>query len=221
MKESNMEIEGMREFFAARVREYDDHMLNSVEGCREGYIKMAQLLPESAQKILDLGCGTGLELDEIFKKLPKVKVTGIDLTPEMLNVLKLKHFDKDLTLINENYFNYDLGVNEYDAVISFQTMHHYLKEDKIGLYNKIKRALKWGGIYIECDYMAADIEEERAKIKEYLMIKKQMGISDEMLYHIDIPYSVESQINMLEAAGFKSPELKFKKGNTAIIVGYK
>lgn len=36
-------LEEMRAFFAARVDIYDEHMRNEVEGCREGYARMAAL----------------------------------------------------------------------------------------------------------------------------------------------------------------------------------
>lgn len=34
-------LEDMRDFFTARLEEYDRHMLNEVDGCREGYRRMA------------------------------------------------------------------------------------------------------------------------------------------------------------------------------------
>lgn len=120
-----MVIEPMADFFKARVEIYDEHMLNEVEGCREGYKKMAELVPPGAKHILDLGCGTGLELDEIFKLNPDVEVTGIDLTAEMLDCLKKKHPDKKLNLINGSYFDMDFGKDVYDAAISFQSLHHF------------------------------------------------------------------------------------------------
>ena len=81
-------LEKMADFFTARVDEYDNHMMNDVVGCKEGYIKMAELLPETVVNLLDLGCGTGLELDEIFKIRPNIKVTGVDLSKTMLGILK-------------------------------------------------------------------------------------------------------------------------------------
>ena len=75
-------LEEMRAFFAARVDIYDEHMRNEVEGCREGYARMAALLPEGIYSLLDLGCGTGLELEGIFARFPDLRVTGIDLTAE-------------------------------------------------------------------------------------------------------------------------------------------
>ena len=85
-------LERMDEFFASRTHMYDEHMLNGVEGCREGYIKMAQLIPENCRSLLDLGCGTGLELEEIYRIHPEVSVTGIDLCEAMLDKLKEKLF---------------------------------------------------------------------------------------------------------------------------------
>ena len=87
-------LEKMADFFATRVEMYDEHMINDVEGCREGYAKMAEYVPVGARKILDLGCGTGLELEGIFRKLPDAEITGIDLCEEMLRRLYEKYKDK-------------------------------------------------------------------------------------------------------------------------------
>ncbi|MDE6133469.1 MAG: class I SAM-dependent methyltransferase, partial [Oscillospiraceae bacterium] len=117
-------MEKMDEFFAARVDGYDEHMLNEVEGCREAYGKIAEFLPENRSNLLDLGCGTGLELEGIFKRFPDISVTGIDLSKAMLEKLSEKYSDKNITLINGDYFRADLGRERFDTAISFQTMHH-------------------------------------------------------------------------------------------------
>ena len=104
----------MRDFFTVRVEGYDEHMLSNVGGCKEGYIKMAELVPESTETILDLGCGTGLELDEIFKRMPNLSVVGIDLTQAMLDRVAQKHYDKNIRLICGNYFCVDIGENAFD-----------------------------------------------------------------------------------------------------------
>ena len=73
-------MEEMSVFFTRRVEGYDEHMLQNVAGCAEGYELLAQNLPENAEDVLDLGCGTGLELDAMLAKRPELRVTGIDLT---------------------------------------------------------------------------------------------------------------------------------------------
>ena len=136
-------MERMDDFFTARVDGYDEHMLTNVEGCKEAYVEMAKLLPQNCNTLLDLGCGTGLELDEIFKVLPNIKVTGIDLTQAMLDKLSEKHPDKHLTLICGSYFDEEFGIANFDCAVSFQTMHHFSHEAKIELYKKICNFLVW------------------------------------------------------------------------------
>jgi SAM-dependent methyltransferase len=216
-----MPIEQMSNFFSARVDGYDEHMLNNVRGCKEGYIKMAELLPYDVNNILDLGCGTGLELDEIFKTKPLVHVTGIDLTQAMLDKLKQKHPDKNLTLINANYFDYNFGIEKYDVAISFQTMHHFSHNDKIKLYSKICSALKDGGQYIECDYMVIDQADEDLYYNENQRIRKEQGIKDEEFYHYDTPCTIDNQIMLMSKAGFIKSEMIWRVENTTIIVAQK
>ena len=126
-------MEKMTDFFTARVDIYDDHMIHEVEGCREGYLKMAELVPEKTKTLLDLGCGTGLELEAIWTRNPGIAVTGIDLTAAMLERLKKKYSDRDVTLIEADYMACELGTERYDAAVSFQTLHHFTHEEKLKL----------------------------------------------------------------------------------------
>lgn len=219
--ENNMRVEEMSEFFTTRAEIYDEHMLNEVEGCRQGYVKMAELVPGNTMKLLDLGCGTGLELDEIFKKHPDIEVTGVDITEAMLEKLKKKHPDKNLTLVNADYLEYEFGESIYNAAVSFQTMHHFSHADKIKLYKKISRAIKQGGRYIEADYMAENQEQEDFYYSEYERIRKEQNIRKGQFVHYDTPCTVDNQIKMLETAGFADVRKVFKVGNTAIIVAEK
>jgi cyclopropane fatty-acyl-phospholipid synthase-like methyltransferase len=214
-------IEKMSDFFTARVDGYDSHMINDVHGCKEGYKKMAGLLPGTVVNLLDLGCGTGLELDEIFKIHPNIKVTGVDLTKAMLDVLKRKHPTKDLTLINASYFDYDFGIEGFDAIISFQTMHHFSHNQKIKLYSRIYAALKPGGKYIECDYMVIEQKDEDFYFKENERIRKEQNIPDGEFYHYDTPCTVDNQLKMFRIAEFEKVEMVWRMENTTIIVADK
>lgn len=52
---------------------------------------MAELLPDGIGTLLDIGCGSGLELDTVFQRFPSLQVTGIDLSEKMLDRLVQKH----------------------------------------------------------------------------------------------------------------------------------
>lgn len=211
----------MKKFFTARVAEYDEHMLNEVAGCKEAYTEMAKLVPVDCKTLLDLGCGTGLELDEIYKLHPNIEVTGIDLTQAMLDRLKAKHPNKIMNLICGSYFDENFGISLFDCAVSFQTMHHFSKEKKIDLYRKLFDSLKPGGIYIECDYMVESLHEEELYFSEYEKRQKQMGIGENEFYHFDTPCTIENQIKMFTIAGFETVKKVFRMENTTIITAKK
>lgn len=215
------ELEAMSSFFACRADFYDEHMLNGVAGCREGYEKMASLVPKDCGALLDLGCGTGLELDEIFRRLPGLRVTGIDLTREMLEKLREKHPGETLTLICGDYFKEELGTEQYGCAVSFQTMHHFSHEAKTELYTKICRALKPGGVYIECDYMVETQEEEDFYFSENARLRREQNIPDGSYAHYDTPCTTANQITMLQNAGFRKAEQVFRIENTTMLVAEK
>ena len=216
-----MKLEKMADFFALRADMYDEHMLKEVEGCKEGYKKMAALIPANTECVLDLGCGTGLELDEIFALHPDIKVTGIDLSDVMLVKLREKHPEKNLSLICGDYFTENLGEGIFDCAVSFQTMHHFSKEKKESLYRKINSSLKENGMYIECDYMVLTQEEEDLWFSENERLRKENGITDDGYYHYDTPCTVDNQILLLKKAGFRKITQVFRTENTTMLIAEK
>ena len=213
-------LEEMSAFFNERVDAYEKHMLTNVAGCKDGYLKMAELIPKTTKTLLDLGCGTGLELDEIFKLLPNLKVIGVDLAEGMLLKLKAKHPDKELTLINASYFDYDFGIERFEAAVSFETLHHFSHEEKIRLYTKIHNSLVKNGIYIEADYMAPTGEYEDFYYAENERIRKELGIT-EGFYHYDTPCTVTNQISMLKESGFKMVNEVWHAQETVMLIAKK
>jgi len=214
-------MERMEDFFAARVDVYEEHMLSAVEGCEQAYALVPSLLPVPCSKLLDLGCGTGLELKQIFKRFPDLSVTGIDLTREMLDQLKRNFQHRKINLLWGSYFDVDLKTEEYDCAISFQTMHHFNHEAKIGLYQKIFSTLKDHGRYIECDYMVENQDEEDFYFAENKRIRKELNIPEGEFYHFDTPCTVANQISMLRQGGFDRVESVFRMGQTTILAAYK
>lgn len=200
-------LEKMGSFFDDRLDGYDEHQLNCIDSAREFYPYTAGCLPQGkAVSILDLGCGTGLELEAYFQLNPTAKVTGIDLAPGMLAELERKFTDRDINLIMGSYFDVPFGSASYDAAVSVESLHHFTKERKIPLYRKLHRALKHGGYFILTDYFSASEEEEKFYQAELSRLKTLQGITDDEFYHYDIPLTVKHEREALSAAGFSSIE---------------
>ena len=199
----NEPLEDMGDFFGARVDGYEDHM----RPWRDAYRRMAQLIPPDAHTLLDIGCGTGLELDEILALRPELSVTGVDLSPDMLKKLKQKH--PDVTVVEADYFAHELGREAYDMAVSFETLHHFTPEKKSLLFSKLCRALKPGGRYLQADYIACCTDEETLLFSECQRRRQRDGIPPERFVHFDTPLTLENELALLRGAGFdtvRAPE---------------
>ena len=196
-------LEKMGEFFDARLSGYEQHQLTCIDSAQEFYPFTASCLPQAyGTRILDLGCGTGLELGYYFEMVPSAEITGIDLAPGMLDELHNKFPGKSMTLVLGSYFDVPFGDDSYDAAVSVESLHHFTKEEKIPLYEKLRKALKLGGYFILTDYFAMSEEEERFHHAELLRLKKEQNIADEAFYHYDTPLTVEHEKEALINAGF-------------------
>lgn len=215
-----MPIEEMSDFFARRVAGYDEHMLTNIDGMAECYDRVAALLPTDMRTLLDLGCGTGLELAPVFERFPQVRVTGIDLTQAMLDALAEKFAGRDLCLFCGSYFDVPLGRERFDAALSVESLHHFTHEQKLSLYRRIYEALAPGGCYIEADYMAATQAEEDSLFAQRDALLAEQG-AEEGIWHFDTPCTAENQQRLLREAGFASVSRQWQCANTVILAARK
>lgn len=215
-------LEKMSDFFEARLDGYDEHMMTNIEYASEFYPFTAKQLPIAENcHILDLGCGTGLELQEYYKFNPSAKVMAIDLSQGMLTELKQKFVGKDITLILGSYFDVPLGENVFDAAVSVESLHHFTKEEKMGLYSKLHISLKDNGYFILTDYFSSSDDEEQLHRNNLIALKAEQGITDNEFYHYDTPLTVKHEIEALVEAGFASVEVLSNWGATYTIKAVK
>lgn len=211
-------LEKMDKFFETRLDGYEEHMLNNIESAAEFYPFTADCLPNApGASILDLGCGTGLELNWYYRRNPVAKVTGIDLSEGMLAALRVKFPDRDLTLICGNYFDVPFGEKCFDAAVSVESLHHFTQNEKISLYARLCQSLKPGGYFILTDYFSLSNEEEQGFFAELVRLKVEQGIADDAFYHFDTPLTVQHETEALRAAGFSSVEVLNNWGATYTI----
>ncbi|MBQ8638966.1 MAG: class I SAM-dependent methyltransferase [Lachnospiraceae bacterium] len=208
-------LEKMSDFFENRLDGYDEHMRTNIESAEEFYPYTADCLPKKENcSILDLGCGTGLELEEYYLFNPSARVTGIDLSQGMLSALKKKFPDKNMTLVIGSYFDVPFGEQLFDAAVSVESLHHFTKAEKVPLYAKLHRALKDQGYFILTDYFSLSDEEERLHRRNLISIKAEQGLGENECYHYDTPLTVMHETEALLEAGFSSVEVLKNWGAT-------
>lgn len=213
-------FEEMSEFFNKRADTYEDHMLKDMD-LKVFYDEIENCLPVGKEqvKVLDLGCGTGLELERLFKLYPEAEVTGIDLSENMLRILKNKFADKEgqLNLICKSYFDVDFGAEVFDLALSTYSLHHFTVESRLALYRNVAASLKQDGVYIEGDYTVKTVEEEKLHMAENERIRKENGVVDG-IYHYDTPLAVQTQAELLRMAGFREVTIRKEWDSTTVFV---
>ena len=211
-------LEPMDAFFEARIDGYDAHMLAEIAGAMAFYPFTAEQLPDGPVSVLDLGCGTGLELVPYRARNPQAEITGIDLSQTMLDQLQARWpGDPNLHLICGSYLDLPLGENLYDAAVSVESLHHFPPEEKLGLYRKLRRALRKGGFFVLTDYFAEGEREEQLYFQELRRLKAEQGIGEETLCHYDTPLTVEHEMAVLQEAGFAAVEVLARWENTCCV----
>ena len=137
------------EWFKDWANDYDNTLgkINRHHQLLNLVVKLSKV--EKNQKVLDVGCGTGL-LSLKFLEKKDCLITGIDSSPEMLSIFNKKIMKLGLS----NKINYQLmkaqdlefKPNSFDIVASTVTLHHL--KNKLPTIDKIYSFLKPEGRFV-------------------------------------------------------------------------
>ena len=217
--EENTPVE-MGAFFDDKASTYEDRQKGRGPHFLHMHMAAAGAVKETSRelRILDLGCGTGVELEMILGRAPNARITCIDVSGGMLEELKRQYADslEQLEIIQGSFQEIPFRERYYDYVVSVFAMHHFPYPQKLDLYAKVRKALISGGIYIEGDYYVPP-EEEKQHLERYQHLLETGTISPDKSYHIDVPFSVIRQKQILLEAGFSKVIVLFEGGNNAVL----
>ena len=172
--------------------------------------------------ILDLGAGTGLELEGLFARAPNAVVTVIDISAAMLDLLVAKYqaYSRQIRIVCGSYLTLPLGVAEYDYAMSVMSLHHFDLQTKTALYQRICEALKDEGTYVEGDRIVPEAEEQRLSAQG-AAVRQQFDVAEVGTHHVDIPFSSTTQEQALRTAGFADIDTTFRTDYGTVVVARK
>jgi len=154
-------------------------------------------------RILDVGCGTGLELEAIFERAPNARVTAMDQAPRMLGELACKYASRlhQIELLEASCVDWPEHLRDFDYVVSVLCVHHFPPDTKVGIYRSFRQALKPGGMYIEGDQMTrGEAGGEDHELFERWIARLPGGRLGEWNY--DVTLNAETNRALLLEAGF-------------------
>lgn len=136
--------ENSKKTFNKQAFEYDSNIQG--QHARKLYQPILEvLLGKHISSLLDLGCGTGELLKEIYLLGITDKLIGMDISPNMISVAKQK-LSNTAKLILGDSEKLPFQKNSFDVVVCNDSFHHYPSPDKV--LEEVSRVLKKEGLLI-------------------------------------------------------------------------
>lgn len=129
----------IEEFFDCIADKWDEREVLSLEFKIELLKKLEIKLND---KVLDLGCGTGV-ITPLILKFSQSRVDAMDLSPKMIKIAKTKFKDnKNLNFFVGDVYDYKFN-SSYDYIVIYNAYPHFL--DVIALAKKLSSILNMDG----------------------------------------------------------------------------
>ncbi|MDQ6695485.1 MAG: class I SAM-dependent methyltransferase [Chloroflexota bacterium] len=170
--------------------------------------------------ILDVGMGSGLVEEQLFRRIPDAEVVGLDVSEAMLQLAheRLAAYKEHYRVVVQDLMQveeWQLPTGEYGVCISVQTIHNVADRYKVAAFRNIYRALKPGGLFLLLDRIALDKPELfsvymslwKRLDSEYGARTREGNTFDEHTTVVstrgDLPATLEQHLHWLHEIGFE------------------
>jgi trans-aconitate 2-methyltransferase len=211
-----------------------DEMLDALTRC----------LPSSSRYILELGCGTGEVSLKVLERCPQAQIIALDYSPRMLefaqNKITVAGYEHRWTGIQADFGEWAMNPDqfnlprEFDACVSSLAIHHLQDEMKLKLFERITSSLKQDGCFCNADpilpespdlaeiYQGAREEWANQQGATLTEIRAKLGSSTQQGYSSqDQLATLDTHLQMLTQAGFKTVAVPWKYYGLAVFGGFK
>jgi tRNA (cmo5U34)-methyltransferase len=185
--------------FEFRPEGYLESMLEEIHDYRELQRETARATAGlRAERILELGIGTGETTRRVLELHPGAHLTGVDSSEPMLARARAELPDADLRV---GRLEDPLPDGPFDLVVSTLAVHHLGPAGKADLFRRIAAVLRPGGRFVLADVVVPERPEDA-------VIDCTPGF--------DLPDPVPLQLEWLRAAGFEA-QVAWERLDLAVI----
>lgn len=106
-------------------------------------------IPETAKRILDIGCGIGWTTYEIKKAFPNSSVSGIDLSDNSIEIAKRLFGEYGIEFSAQDITQWsDEKGNQYDAIVMIDVYEHIPTQNRETFHQVLSKSLSPDGYII-------------------------------------------------------------------------
>jgi ubiquinone/menaquinone biosynthesis C-methylase UbiE len=137
----------IRAEYDALATRYERRWGRYVRASTEATLRRVQLSP--AQRLLDVGCGTGFLLSRLLQEQPSVRVAGVDLSPGMVAQARAR-LPASVPVLVADAEALPFPAASFDVVVSASSFHYWPSPSR-GLA-ELQRVLRPGGQVVITDW---------------------------------------------------------------------
>jgi len=190
------------------------------------YRRTTDLIAHDARNILDLGAGTGLLSTFVRQWYPQAHIILADLSEPMIAKARVRFAnDSNVTFEVTDYTTAPIN-GTYDSIVSALSIHHIDNDAKRALFDKIFKALRPGGTFVNAEQVAGPTPEIDRRYKElWLEQVREAGATPDQIadslyrQQDDRCATVEEQLDWMRRAGFTDADCWFKDNRFAVLSG--
>jgi demethylmenaquinone methyltransferase/2-methoxy-6-polyprenyl-1,4-benzoquinol methylase len=146
---------------------------------------LARLIPNDDSRILDVCFGTGNSTLLVAKNNDRNRITGLDLSADMLEVANRKIRKRGLTnieTIRMDAAEMDLEDESFDVATSSFGLHEMEYPVMESILKEMSRVLKRDGKLYLVDYRVLDTELKRLLFRVYILLTSPPHVKDFLKY---------------------------------------
>jgi len=171
-------------------KEYWDKVADKKEFITPFQFDIFQHIVSRDGKILDIGCGYGRTLDQLYSNGYNNSI-GVDFSHKMISRGKEQYPYLDLRVKIEK--NLEFEDNTFDAVILFAVLTCIVEDtEQVQLLKEIERVLKPGGVIYINDFLLNEDQRNLKRYKEFENKYQKYGVFElsegAVVRHHDIPW---------------------------------
>jgi len=182
----------------------------------EGESTLLELVPKEAERILDLGSGSGRLLKLVREDRPQAEFVALDFSSHMLEALHQQFDGEPKVTVVAHDFSLPLPLlGTFDAVISSFAIHHVTDERKRSLYAEIFDRLRPGGVFCNLEHVSSPTE------RLHLEFLRHIGTTPAQEDAANKLLDLETQLTWLREIGFRDVDCLWKWRELALFAGIK
>ncbi|MEZ5275560.1 MAG: methyltransferase domain-containing protein [Opitutaceae bacterium] len=141
------QLDSIREEYAGIARVYDSRWSFYIAASTRETIARLNIRPY--ERVLDVGCGTGIMLAQIGRRFPTVDLVGVDPVTEMLAIAR-QRLGASARVVQGVAESLPLPDRCVDVVVSCSALHYF--DDPTKSFREMKRVLRPGGQLVVTDW---------------------------------------------------------------------